>query len=393
MLRVAAESIRTRFLERDDLVPPGFSWAFVVVIDLSMLTIVAVATAQRPTEDLQISLLACAIAMSQSLIAFIWGIRHHAVICWLSTTIAAALFLFATSTPIDADFAPLALVLMVGVVGGMSSVPASLAAAGSSAVVLLLAAAAHRLDIVLYLPVLAMGWLVGYLMHTQQQLILRQQEAQRLLAIHAADDERRRIAREVHDVIAHSLSITLLHLTGARRELQQDGDIAEAVEALEQAEELGRQAMGDIRRTVGLLDSSPMRAAAEPGAAEIGSLVADFRNAGLDVTLTVTGRIDRVSAAVGLALYRIAQESLSNIAKHAPDSAAEIRLDVRRRSVELTVSNQLREHALVLGSSAGRGVVGMRQRVELLGGQADIGPGDEQWRVRALIPLEANGRC
>ena len=102
-----------------------------------------------------------------------------------------------------------------------------------------------------------MGWLVGYLMHTQRRLMIEQEGAQAALAEHAAGDERRRIAREVHDVIAHSLSITLLHLTGARRGLQQDGDIDEAVDALEQAEQLGRQAMGDIRRTVGLLDSAP----------------------------------------------------------------------------------------------------------------------------------------
>ncbi|PRC52503.1 two-component sensor histidine kinase, partial [Mycobacterium sp. ITM-2017-0098] len=85
-------------------------------------------------------------------------------------------------------------------------------------------------------------WLVGYLMRIQQQLLVEQREAQQKLAEHAATDERRRIAREVHDVIAHSLSVTLLHVTGARRGLQEDRDIDEAVEALEQAERLGRQA-------------------------------------------------------------------------------------------------------------------------------------------------------
>ena len=104
-----------------------------------------------------------------------------------------------------------------------------------------------------------MGWLVGYLMHIQQQLLIKQQQAQALLAEHAAADERRRIAREVHDVIAHSLSVTLLHTTAARRGLQEDRDVDDAVDALEQAEQLGRQAMADIRRTVGLLDDAPMK--------------------------------------------------------------------------------------------------------------------------------------
>ncbi len=93
---------------------------------------------------------------------------------------------------------------------------------------------------------------------------------------HAAADERRRIAREVHDVIAHSLSVTLLHVTGARRGLQQDRDIDDAVEALEQAEHLGRQAMADIRRTVGLLDGALMSLAPEPGVDDIHCLVDDF---------------------------------------------------------------------------------------------------------------------
>ena len=169
----------------------------------------------------------------------------------------------------------------------------------------------------LYLGFVAVGWLLGYLMRTQRLLLAEQIEAQEMLAEHAAADERRRIAREVHDVIAHSLSVTLLHVTGARRALQQDRDVDDAVEALEQAERLGRQAMADIRRTVGLLDRGPTKTTPEPGIDDIGVLVDDFARAGLDVTLRIDGATQRVSAAVGLALYRITQESLANIAKHA----------------------------------------------------------------------------
>ena len=121
---------------------------------------------------------------------------------------------------------------------------------------LIVASEMHRLDNAgLYLSFVAIGWLVGYLMRTQQLLMIKQGQAQAALAEHAAADERRRIAREVHDVIAHSLSVTLLHVTAARRGLQQDRDVDDAVGALEDAERLGRQAMADIRRTVGLLDS------------------------------------------------------------------------------------------------------------------------------------------
>ena len=255
------------------------------------------------------------------------------------------MMLFATSTPIHADFAPAWLVMMVLSVAALSSIAGGFLATMSAVAILLTASALHRLDAVaLYLGFIAAAWLLGYVMRTQRLLLAEQIEAQKLLAEHAAADERRRIAREVHDVIAHSLSITLLHVTGARRGLQQDRDVDDAVEALEQAERLGRQAMADIRRTVGLLDSSPTKAAPttpEPGIDDVGVLVADFQRAGLDVTLRIEGAIDRVSAAVGLALYRITQESLANIAKHAPDSQSAVALNVSAASASLTVENRL----------------------------------------------------
>jgi signal transduction histidine kinase len=219
-------------------------------------------------------------------------------------------------------------------------------------------------------------------------LLVKQQEAQAQLAEHAAADERRRIAREVHDVIAHSLSVTLLHTTAARRGLQEDRDIDDAVEALEQAEILGRQAMADIRRTVGLLDGAPMKTSPEPGADEIPGLVDDFVRAGLNVSLRTDGSVDRVSAAVGLALYRITQESLANIAKHAPDSQSTVTLMISRTSATLTITNQLPASVTAGGAaSGGRGVTGMRQRVELLGGTIDIGSSGGDWSVRADVPL------
>ena len=278
-----------------------------------------------------------------------------------------------------------------GVASGVNNAVARVAgllATASATALLLIASALHRLDAVaLYLGIVGMAWLVGYLMRTQQQLLLKQQEAQAQLAEHAAADERRRIAREVHDVIAHSLSVTLLHVTGARRGLQEDRDVDDAVEALEQAEHLGRQAMTDIRRTVGLLDGAPMKIAPEPTVADISTLVDDFVRAGLQVDLDIDGPFDRVSAAIGLALYRITQESLANIAKHSPDSQSTVTLAISRTSATLTIAN--RPPAAVAATTAceGRGVRGMRQRVQLLGGTIDIGPSDGGWSVHADVPL------
>lgn len=392
MLRTATEYLRARLKQRGDLIPLGFSWAFVVTVDVSLAAIVLVATLQRPTADLPVALLAATVAVSPLVLFFVSGIAFNPAVLWGASTTATVLFLFATTTPVATDYAPLLLVLMLGVVSSLTTLPGSMAAATTAAAVLVTAAAVHRLDgLAIYLPVLGMGWLVGYLMHTQQQLMIEQERAQAAQTEHAAADERRRIALEVHDVIAHSLSITLLHLTGARRGLQQDNDIDEAVAALEQAEQLGRQAMGDIRRTVGLLDSAPMRTTPEPGVDDIVNLVSDFTRAGLAVELSTDGATDRISPAVGLALYRIAQESLTNVAKHSPSSNSTVQLAVSPSAAVLSVTSELPATKLSGAVSTGRGLPGMRQRIEQLDGVLDAGPADQQWVVRARIPLDDAG--
>jgi signal transduction histidine kinase len=388
MLGALKRHVREGLRSRAELIPLGYNWSFVVTVDLTMLVTSIIAVLQRPATDLPASLTALAVAVVPLVLFWVSGVKFEARVLWASGTAATAILLFATSTPIAADFAPLLLVLMVGVVGSLTSILGGVLAVGSAAALLLTASALHRLDAVaLYLSIAGFGWLIGYLMYIQQLLMIKQQQAQAALAEHAAADERRRIAREVHDVIAHSLSVTLLHITGARRGLQEDRDVDDAVEALEQAEHLGRQAMADIRRTVGLLDGAPMRMAPEPSVDDIGGLVDDFVRAGLDVTLDIDGSFDRVSAAVGLALYRITQESLSNIAKHSPDSQSTVRLAISATSATLTVVNRLPVAVAAMAASEGRGVRGMRQRVQILGGTIDVGPSDDGWLVRAAIPL------
>jgi signal transduction histidine kinase len=395
MLRAATSFVRDRIRRRGDMVPLGFTWSFVVTVDVAVIGVSVVAALQRPIADLPVAMIATAVAVVPFVVFLIYGITaktYEAPALWTAWSAAAAILLFATSTPVSGDFAPLLLVLAAGAVGAVKGLFGGFLATAASVALLMTASALHRIDdFALYLSFVGMGWLVGYLMHTQQQLIVAQREAQAQLAEHAAADERRRIAREVHDVIAHSLSVTLLHTTAARRGLQQDRDVDDAVEALEQAEQLGRQAMADIRRTVGLLDDGPMKRSPEPGVDQIACLVDDFVRAGLNVTLHSDGPVDRVSAAVGLALYRITQESLANIAKHAPDAQSTVALTITRTSATLTINNRL-PVAVAVQTSEGRGLRGMRQRVEQLGGHIDIGPSGDEWSVRASIPLsEANG--
>lgn len=392
MLRAAADHLREQLRRRSELIPVGITWAALIAVDVALVLVGTIGTLQRPTSDLPVALTAFALALTPSFAFFVFNMKMTPGPLWATWTASTALTLFGTSTPIHADFAPALLVLMVLVVATLASVLGGFLAAVSAAALLLSASALHRLDMVgLYLGFIAVGWLLGYLMRTQRLLLAEQIEAQEMLAEHAAADERRRIAREVHDVIAHSLSITLLHVTGARRALQQDRDVDDAVEALEQAERLGRQAMADIRRTVGLLDNWPTKTAQmvpEPGIDDVAALVEGFQRAGLAVALCVEGPTDHVSAAVGLALYRITQESLANIAKHAPESKAGVVLDISPVSVRLAVTNLLPAAVTATRSPEGRGLRGMRQRVELLGGAIDVGPTRDGWSVCAEIPLQ-----
>lgn len=395
MLRAVPEFLRARFARQNECNVLGWSWKFVVTSDVALALIAVISTLQRPQSDYLVAVpVGVAVAMCPLIVFFAADASFNPLLIWGAWSGAAAIFLFGTSTPIPFDFAPLILVLMVCTVTAMTPLAGGLAAAASAAVLLGAAAASHRLEGVwLYLSVLGMGWLVGHLMGSQQQLIVAQRAAQDALAEHAAADERRRIAREVHDVIAHSLSVTLLHLTGARRALQEDRDIDDAVDALEDAETLGREAMADIRRTVGLLDVAPMKIAPEPGVDDIGRLTDDFARAGLAVTLRTDGSTTSISPAVGLALYRIAQESLANIAKHAPQSRSTVTLAVTGARAELSIVNEM-PVAVPAGARRapdGRGVRGMRQRVELLGGVIDIGLTRAGWAVHAAVPLGESG--
>jgi signal transduction histidine kinase len=383
------EYMLDRLRARGELIPHGFTWTFVVTTDVCLLAIVVGATLQRPASALVPALVAGAIAVSPPVLFFFSGMKFHPILVWSTAWTATAILLYSIPAPIESDIAPMLLVVMMGMVASHTTLIPGLLAEASAWGLLVVATMQHHIDALpLYLTAVSLGWLVGFLMRIQQQLLVKQAENQATLAELAAADERRRIAREVHDVIAHSLSVTLLHLTGARRALQEDRDIDDAVDALEEAERLGRQAMADIRRTVGLLDGAPMGTAPEPCIDDIPRLVHDFVHAGLRVTLCVTGPTERVSPAVSLAVYRITQESLANIAKHAPDSTSSVAITVSSSTVRVSIDNRL---PVAVHSCEGRGVRGMRQRVELLGGVLDVGPSGDDWSVRAEIPLADGG--
>lgn len=388
MLREATRWLRDRIRRHGQLIPAGYSWSFVVLVDSTIMLILIGSTLQRAPADLPTAVAAAVLALAPLVLFYLAGIRFLPSVVWVTSFAATVILLFATATPIEGDFAPTLLVVALGSVAALAETVYGLLALGSAVALLVAASTMHRLDeLAFYLGMVGMGWLMGILTRMQARLLVEQQALQSDLAEHAAADERRRIAREVHDVIAHSLSITLLHVTGARRALEQDRDVDDAIDALTDAERLGRQAMADIRRTVGLLETAPSGTAPEPDIGDIPDLVDDYLRAGMQVTLRTEGRHDQVAATVGLALYRITQESLTNIAKHAPDSKAAVHLVVSPSAAQLCIFNET-PVAVSAPSGAGRGLDGMHQRVELLGGVIDAGPCHGGWSVRTEIPLQ-----
>jgi signal transduction histidine kinase len=213
---------------------------------------------------------------------------------------------------------------------------------------------------------------------------------QELRAASAAAQERTRIARELHDVIAHCVSVMVIQASAAR--LVAASDVAMARNALRVVESCGRETMGDLRRIMGVLhrqrDDPGLTA---PGLAQLGALAERTRRAGLPITVRVHGPLRPLPADVDLVAYRVIQEALTNVVKHAA-SPAEVTVELRADTgtLELSVSNSgdgslPREPSL---GGAGQGLVGMRERVRLFGGHLRTGPTPGGgYEVRARIPL------
>lgn len=234
-----------------------------------------------------------------------------------------------------------------------------------------------------------LGLEAGFMVRWGARALFTERQARAEAYERATLAERDRIAREIHDLVAHSLSVTMLQVTGARRILNDlpdpTNEISEAVDALADAERIGRQAMADIRQTVsGMADASDRRPL--PTADDLLSLVGEFRAAGQAVDLTVSGDLSQLTAPVGLGLYRVAQESLANVVKHAADAPAQVELQVTARQASLTVRNQV---TVVRGPADGfgNGLAGMRARIEQLGGRLTAGRGGEAWIVQAVVPV------
>jgi signal transduction histidine kinase len=243
---------------------------------------------------------------------------------------------------------------------------------------------------------LAPAWLAGSAMRQRERRAeasaarAERLEQQRDAALRA---ERARIARELHDVVTHSVSVMVLQ-TGAARQIM-GHDEARAQALLESVEGSGRGALEELRRLLGLLsdrDGAPPLLP-QPGVSEIPSLVKQVRDAGLPVELSVEGQPRVISGGMAVAVYRIVQEALTNVLRHAGLVPTRVVLRWEDSALELEILDRGEPHEFGKRDlPVGRGLAGMRERAAMYGGWLEAHPEpDRGYVVRAHIPLEPNG--
>jgi signal transduction histidine kinase len=242
-----------------------------------------------------------------------------------------------------------------------------------------------------YLFSVLVAWMLGYgvrlsrtrlwLLEQRASGLVREQADRTRLAV---EQEQARIARELHDIVAHNVSVIVAQATAARRVFDTEPEHARQV--LGAIETTARQALVEMRRLLGVLHPDPRaERAPQPGLDQLPGLVAQIGRAGLPVELVVQGRPRPLPAGVELSAYRIVQEALTNALKHAGAARATVVLGYCAGGLELRVSDDGR--GAPAGVVAGQGLVGMGQRAALLGGQLVTGPGPQGgFQVTATLP-------
>jgi signal transduction histidine kinase len=251
---------------------------------------------------------------------------------------------------------------------------------------------------------LAVGFGVGYLISRRTEQAQQAWEAARVLAAEqerqtarAVEDERARIARELHDVVAHGLSVIVVQAGAERRALHgPDADEESIDAALGSIERVGREALVDLRRLLGLLrrTDEPVALSPQPGLAQLDDLLSSVREAGLQVDVAISGDLSPLPPGLDLTAYRIVQEALTNVLKHANAHSVRVGIALQRTYLDLEVSDDgspgPRNGIATVGP--GHGLIGMRERVSVFGGvisaRAAAGGG---WTVHARLPVTAVG--
>jgi signal transduction histidine kinase len=267
---------------------------------------------------------------------------------------------------------------------------------GAIVLVVTLDESGHWTNLLTTIPAAGFAWLVGYVYraNTARTTELRERaerlERERETEARAAvAEERARIAREMHDVVAHSLSVMVVQAEAAEAML--DVDPERARRPLSSVQDTGRSALGELRRMLGVLrerDETGAPLAPQPGLDGLDELVESVRQAGLLVSVRIDGEPRPLPSGVDLSAYRIVQEGLTNALKHAGPARADVLVRYGDRELELRVSDDGRGHD-PSSNGGGHGLVGMRERVALYGGEIEAGPRPGGgYRLRVRLPLD-----
>jgi signal transduction histidine kinase len=259
-------------------------------------------------------------------------------------------------------------------------------------------------ELVGYMGILAAAWLLGHFAHNYRAYAARLEErtaelerAREELARRAVTEERLRLARELHDVVAHAMSVIAVQSgVGAHVADSQPEEVGKALAAIEAT---SRDALTELRRLLGVLrqDGDPQASLTPvPGLANLEGLLAELAKAGLAVKLRVEGRPAPLPAGLDLSAYRIVQEALTNVVKHAGPAHAQVTIRYRDHDVAVEVTDNGRGVGAVAGDGrrgTGHGLIGMRERVAAFGGDLEVGPRPGGgFRVAARLPLATERR-
>jgi signal transduction histidine kinase len=237
----------------------------------------------------------------------------------------------------------------------------------------------------------AVGMIVGGFVHGRRQIVAELVEERQISAaereLRSVVEERARIARELHDVVAHHMSMITVQAETAR--FRHTGLPEAAVAEFTEIASVARRSLSELRGLLSALrdDGADPHRTPQPTLADLPSLVDRITAAGTPVQLTVTPVVADLPQVVQLAVYRIVQESLSNVVRHAPGAQARVAIVQEKRTLTVEITNERPPHRRPAPPTEGHGLKGLRERVTLLGGTFEVTQPDGGWRVTAMLPL------
>lgn len=283
-----------------------------------------------------------------------------------------------------------ALVFAVYAVSVYDRAAARLAVAGAAIAVVVFAVAMLLLGVVPVsrnlIPAGALSlvaWVIGNYIRSRREFFIELVARHQQVREQAVEEERLRIARELHDVVAHNVSVIAIQAGAARV------SGSSSREALQSIETTARDTLAELNRLLGVLRKQPEAPLSpRPGLDQVEALLKPARDAGLEATLKVTGEKQLLPAALDLSAYRIVQEAITNVLKHAQASRVEVVIDFQPEALVVTVTDNGSGPGGAVGGSTGHGLIGMRERVELFKGDLHTGSSSlGGFTVRARLPL------